>query len=209
MEFRKLISFGKTSFVMSIPKAWVQKNKLSKGDLLSLEERDGTLVLSPKTDGPSKIEQKEIIIDTTGKEMNRIVRETVSAYINNFNPIIVRGKDLTEKAPEIRKALGDLIALEVMEQNSDRIVAKDFLNMDKISIESSIKKMDMIIRSILSDSKVLDIEQDYINIYHRDQDINRLNFLIYRAIKHALDNPDALKTYHLLSFKLLKKIYLN
>ena len=40
MEFRKLISFGKTSFVMSLPKGWVVKNKLKKGDLIALEERE-------------------------------------------------------------------------------------------------------------------------------------------------------------------------
>ena len=114
MEFRKLISFGKTSFVMSIPKAWIVKNNLKKGDLIALDERDGNLMLSPKKD-KAEMEQKEIVNDTTGKDINRIKRETTSAYVNNFNPIIINGKDLTEKTPEIRQALADLIALEVME----------------------------------------------------------------------------------------------
>ena len=50
MDYRKIISFGKTSFVMSIPKSWVIKNGLKKGDLVSLEENEGNLIMSPKKD---------------------------------------------------------------------------------------------------------------------------------------------------------------
>jgi phosphate uptake regulator len=34
VEFRRLIGFGKSSFVVSLPKNWIEKNKLVKGDLV-------------------------------------------------------------------------------------------------------------------------------------------------------------------------------
>ena len=40
MEFRKLMAFGNSSFVVSVPKAWVEKNRLKKGDVLVVDERD-------------------------------------------------------------------------------------------------------------------------------------------------------------------------
>jgi phosphate uptake regulator len=204
VDFRKLISFGKTSFVTSIPKAWVVKNHLKKGDLIAVEEKDGNLILSAKKDNAAKSpEQKEVIITTDKKDIVRIKRELSSAYINSFNPIILTGKDITEKSLEVRNALNNLIALEVMEETSEKIIAKDFLNMDKISIQGAIKKMDLIIRSMIMDSKLIKSEEDYISVYHRDEDVNRLSFLVYRAVKYALDNPNAIKAYNTNTYELL------
>ena len=64
MEFRKLIAFGKTSFVMSIPKAWVVKNNLKKGDLLSLEEDKDHLIISMNKNNPQIFEPYKINIVT-------------------------------------------------------------------------------------------------------------------------------------------------
>ena len=61
VEFRKLISFGKTSFVMSIPKAWVTKNNLKKGDLIVLQEKENNLLLSPEANAHEKeLEKKDL-----------------------------------------------------------------------------------------------------------------------------------------------------
>ena len=38
-EFRKLMAFGNSSYVVSVPKAWVEKNRLKKGDVLVVDER--------------------------------------------------------------------------------------------------------------------------------------------------------------------------
>ena len=50
MEFRKLIRFGKSSYVISLPKKWVEKNKLEKGNTISLEFKGKDILVSPKTE---------------------------------------------------------------------------------------------------------------------------------------------------------------
>ena len=45
------------------------------------------------------------------------------------------------------------MALEVVEHNSNHIVAKDFLNMKKISLFQTIKKIDSVVRGMLVDSQ--------------------------------------------------------
>ncbi|MDO8656313.1 MAG: AbrB/MazE/SpoVT family DNA-binding domain-containing protein, partial [Nanoarchaeota archaeon] len=64
MEYRKLISFGKSSFVVSLPKSWVIQNKLKKGDLIYMEENEGTLILGAKEH--ESTEDKSTIILTDG-----------------------------------------------------------------------------------------------------------------------------------------------
>ena len=205
MEFRKLISFGKTSYVLSLPKKWVVINKLKKGDLISIHENEDELILSPKTED-IKPEQKEIIIDISGKNIKRdIRREITSAYINNFNKILITGDGINNKIEDIREILKNFIALEVVEHSSKNITARDFLNMDKISILDSIKKMDMITRSMLFDINLVSGEDnDYTHIYKRDNDVNKFSFLLFRAINFALENPKMSKLYNLPFHNLLQ-----
>ena len=57
MAIRKLIKFGKSSYVISLPSEWIRRNKLEKGADILLDERDGMLRILPSS---AKIEKKEI-----------------------------------------------------------------------------------------------------------------------------------------------------
>jgi len=203
VEFRKLISFGKTSYVLSLPKEWVLRNKLEKGSLISIDENEGNLVLSSKTT-EKKAEPKETSIDIDGKNIIQIKREIIKAYVSNFNIIRISGNDLKTKAKEVRDILQNLMALEIMEQTAKTIIVKDFMDMDKISIKNLIRRIDIITRAMLIDARNTIKEDNCESIQHRDEDVNRLAFLVFRAVKYALDNPAALKLYGMNVFDLLK-----
>ena len=119
VDFRKLISFGKSSYVISLPKNWIDKNKLEKGSLISVREDTDNLVLSPKIES-AKEEAKKITISVDNKEYRRIKREIIAAYINNFQTIVLTGKDLKTKAADLRDILHNIMPPEIMEQTSDR-----------------------------------------------------------------------------------------
>src|SRR3989344_2437396 len=133
MEYRKIISFGKSSFVVSLPKTWVRQNKLHKGDLIYFDEQNNDLLLQPKKDERETLE-KEIIISIDGKDIRRVQRETIAAYIQNYKTIILQGDEVKEKAKILQSFIQNLVALEILEQDSKKIVAKDFLNINDISL---------------------------------------------------------------------------
>jgi len=192
MEYRKLISFGKNSFVISLPKPWVIQNKLVKGDLIYVEEGQGNLVLHPRQAERSE-EDKEIVINIDGKDISRIQREIIPAYINNNKTITLKGKDIKKNAAEIQNLIQNLIALEVMEQTSEKIVARDFLDMKDISITNLIRKMDTITRAMIEDGVKSFSDDNYENILHRDKDVNRLSYLLFRAIRYGFQNQTFIK----------------
>ncbi|MBI4440603.1 phosphate uptake regulator PhoU [Candidatus Woesearchaeota archaeon] len=194
MEFRRLISFGKSSFVVSLPKSWVRRNKLKKSDFIYIAEKDEELVLSPKADAQQE-EKRSITIDIDGKDYFQIKREIIPAYINHYHTITVVGKELRERSKDVREILHNLVALEIMEQTAEKIVAKDFLNMERIDMGNLMRKMDVIIRAMMSDSILNFEENSYENLKQRDQDVNRLAFLLFRAIRYAYNNPAILKLY--------------
>ncbi len=208
MEYRKLISFGKNSFVVSLPKNWVRQNKLVKGDLIYMEESGPALIVSGKENKETN-QEKEITINIDGKDDSRIQREIKAAYVLNYRSITIKGADVKKKIKLIQSTFQSLIALEVLEQTADTIVAKDFLNMQKVSVKELIHKMDVVTRAMLREACESFTEETYVNLNERDADVNRLYFLLHRAVLYNLENTmAALKNFQLtppdlLNYKLL------
>jgi len=177
MEYRKLISFGKSSFVVSLPKGWVVQNKLKKGDLIYLEESGSNLILTSNA-SPDSQKEKESIINVDGKGLGLIDREVSSAYIQNNRLITLKGKEIKSKVKELQSTIQNLMALEVIEQTSESIVAKDFLNMDTVSAKELVRKMDIVARAMLIETNVIFEEQNAESIRERDKDVDRLYFFV-------------------------------
>jgi len=189
MEYRKLISFGKSSFVVSLPKSWIKQNKLKKGDLIHFEDEGNNLVIKKKEEESLIPVEKERTINITNKDIEQIKREVYSSYILNFRTIVLKGDDVRTNISKLQQIFHDLIALEIMEVTSNSIVAKDFLDMDKVSVKELISKMDIITRAMFKECCTEFTEKNYFNINDRDKDVNRLFFLLYRTIYYNLDNP--------------------
>jgi phosphate uptake regulator len=204
MEYRRLISFGKNSYVISLPKAWIRQNKLKKGDLIYVEETGHNLLLNPK-ENTADIKDQEKVIAIDNKPLSVIMREVSSAYIRNNRTIIFKGKETSKKIKDIQNIVQNLIALEIMEQTTDSVIARDFLNMDKVSLQELLRKMDIVTRTMFKELLNMPEENNYHSIYERDTDVNRLYLLLYRAVIYNLENPmKAMKNYHLNSIQLLR-----
>jgi len=189
INMRKLIGFGKNSYVVSIPKMWVDKNKLKKGDLISLEEGKEGLLLKTHSMAERKAEPSTRVINADNKDLKQLRTEIVSAYLNNHDIIEVISKDLKTNAPEVRTMLHDLAGLEVINQSSTRIVAKDLINLSEISIMTLIRRMDNITRSMMGDAaECFDGKDHAESLAHIDEEVNRLHFLTYRVIRGGLND---------------------
>lgn len=209
MEYRKLISFGKSSYVVSLPKSWIVQNKLKKGDLIYMEEK-GSNILLGKEDHQKDNEEKTKLINIDGKSLPRITREVNSSYILNYKTITIKGRELKDKIKDLQQVFQNLIALEIMEQTSDTIIAKDFLNMEQVSMDELIHKMDVITRTMIKESINNIFQDNYENINERDNDVNRLYFLLYRAVLYNLNNPlNAIKKFKLNSIDILNCLFVG
>src|SRR5210317_127486 len=124
MDFRRIIAFGKSSHVVSLPKHWLNENNLNKGDLVYLEQDFDKLIVMPKEKNEEK-EERKAVINVDNKEFKLIKREISSAFINYNDYIVLKGKSLPKYAKDIVKVIHNLIALEIMEQSAEKIVARD------------------------------------------------------------------------------------
>jgi len=208
MDVRKLISFGKGSYVITIPKRWIEKNHLKKGDLISLNDEGYELVVSSSSSA-SVQNQSEITIECSSKPIEHLKTEIVSAYLNCFDSItILLDKNFSE-VTRIKEIIRNLSGLEIMEQTSTKIVAKNLININEISIKNIIRRMDVIARAMMEDAmNSCRGECNYENIYQRDEDVNRLYFLGSRVIKNALKNPKIAKMLQLEPWQITADKYL-
>ena len=206
MIIRRLVKAGQASHTISLPKEWLDKNSLKKGDLVYLSEKsDKELTITPESKEEQPQEQKEITIQIDGKELSTVQREVTSAYINNYNTIRLMGDSTTEKTKEIRKMLHDFVALEVAEQTAKSITAKDLLNLKEISIEKTIRRMDMLVRSMIQDSiEAIDKPDLAQSVVVRDYEVNRAYFLLMRLLKSSLNNKATAEHFQLSNDKVLK-----
>jgi phosphate uptake regulator len=187
MESRKIIRFGKSSYVVSLPQDWLKNNSLDKGDLIYFNQQENDLILVPKIVNKKK-ELKSIELNISKLEIRDIERRIISAYIQNYNVIRIYGKDFHLKSKEIKNCIQNIMALEIMEETSEKIIAKDFLKMNEISPYDLIKRMDVITRSMFLDTIKVNEENLLESIYDRDYDVNRLSFLLCRSIQYLLSN---------------------
>ncbi len=189
IDVRKLISFGKGSYIISMPKNWIVKNNLKKGDLISVSDDGFELVLTASQQ-EKKVDSREINIDAKGKDLEFLKAEIVSSYLNGYDTINILFDNNNKEAPKIKDVIRNLSGLEIMEQTSTRIMAKNLININEISISNIIRRMDIITRAMMEDAILCCRGQcNYDSIHHRDFDVNRLYFLGFRVIKNAMKNP--------------------
>lgn len=202
IDVRKLISFGKGSYIVSMPKSWIEKNNLKKGDLISVSDDGFELILSANQQA-KKLELKETNIDAKGKEIEFLKAEIVSSYLNGYDTINILFESNAKEIPKIKDIIRNLSGLEIMEQTSTRLVAKNLININEISISNIIRRMDIITRAMMEDAILCCRGHcNYESIHHRDFDVNRLYFLGYRVIKNAIKNPRIAKSLGLETWQL-------
>ncbi|MBW3001966.1 hypothetical protein KY338_02260 [Candidatus Woesearchaeota archaeon] len=213
MHIRRLVKAGPASHTVSLPKKWIEKNNLEKGhNVYLIEKSDKELVIMPELNAEKQEqEQKEITINIDKKELDTIQREITSAYVNNYNTITIFGDSLSEKVKQIRKMLHDFVALEISEQTAKSIIAKDLLNLKEISVDKTIKRMDMIVRTMLKDiaEGIEDKKFNYETIVFRDYDVNRLYFLLSRLLKSAVTDNQLAEDIGIEKIQILPSWYLS
>ncbi len=206
-EQRKLIRFGNSSFIIAIPKEWITKNKLKKGDLIFLEETpNNEIILSTKASKEKA--HKSIDIHFGGnKDIKNFERELISVYTNNYSEINILGEGLNQKSNVISKIVQEKIGLEISEQTNNKIIIRDILDLEAISLDKTIRRLDNMIRALFEEIKG-GVEAGKIKdwtlkeIYNIDQGINKFYFLSWKIIRRCQEDPKVLYKLKLNSRKL-------
>ena len=184
MEIRKLQCTGGGTYILSLPKKWIEKYSLDKGDSFALFEQENGLFITPKFE-----EKKEKQVEITADEF--VSRKIMTSYTYGYTALQITGDLTNEIRSQIRETVDKLLGYEIIDEKEKVISVQDLLNPSELPIEKALKREYFLASSMHNDlteavsTGVFTLVND---IIARDSEVDKLYFLIVRQLRSALQN---------------------
>ncbi len=200
-ETRKLQYTGGSSYIVSLPKKWIQDLGLKQGDhVVIMRQSNSVLQISPASKRMPK-EQKEATIEVA-KDNNPyfIARKLIALYFLGFNVITIVPKEdrlLAEQREVIKSIVRRvLMGTEIIADSATGITLQVLINLLDLSVDAAFKRMLLIAKSMYRDMLLalrennLELAQEVVK---SDDEVDRFSFYIVRQLKIAIRNEHLLK----------------
>ncbi len=200
MNTRKVFEMGGTVLI-SLPKDWATKNGVRKGTIVAVDELSpGRLLVRPIETGPET--KNEATVDYPNESLSYVINDVTGAYLLGFDVIKIRGKQVIsrEDRQKINSMIGRLIGLEIMEEDAKSVTLQFLPESSILEPEKIVRRMVRLTEGMLKDireatdegnSKILSL------VTERDDEVDRLYFLLVRAIRSATKNPELAEKFKL------------
>ncbi len=194
MDARRIQETGKGTFLLSLPKQWVLRHKLQKKDIVYLHEREnGSLVIFPSE--INKRRQLKAIVKYSPRNIEHVEWGVTASYLLGFDLIRVEAdvRFTADHRKRIRDAIQQLVGLEIIEESSKVIQAQCLIDPSLLAPEKLLKRKNLITINMLRDAVSSLFEGDLKLaeiVVKRDDEVNRLYFLLVRLLRSAVKDPD-------------------
>lgn len=184
---RRLQKIG-SSVLVSLPKEWVDANKLDKGTEVELEVNENNIsITANKAERPSK----EIVISYPLPHDENIVADITGAYLLGYDVIRIRGKTTipAEDREKIRNSMRRLVGMEIVEEDSSNINVQFLLDSTTLNPEKILRRIGSIALGMSNDVSLALISDDRSNLQtlsNRDDEVDRQYFLLVRLIRSTM-----------------------
>src|SRR5215831_13301750 len=200
-ETRKLQYTGGSSYIVSLPKKWIQDLGLKQGDhVVILRQGNSVLQIAPASKRMAR-EQKEATIEVN-KDNNPyfIARKLIALYFLGFNVINIVPKEerlLADQREVIKNIVRRvLMGTEIIADSATGITLQVLINLLDLSVDAAFERMLLIAKSMHRDA-ILSLRENNIElakeILKSDDEVDRFSFYIVRQLNIALKNEHLLK----------------
>ena len=189
MDLRKIQRTSGGTFFVCLPKDWAERNGLDRGSIVSVTETaDGQLAINPKY-GVERAPQVAVI-----KPTSLLDREIVEKYLLGYDIIQVEAKERISPVnrERVKQASSRLVGLEIIEENYSKIVMQCLLEPSTFPPQKILRREYSIASGMHRDAVTALIEGDVHlaeNVVARDNEVNRLYFLLVRILRTVIQNP--------------------
>jgi len=202
LGYRKVQCTGRGSYIISLPKEWVQDIGLKKGSEIDFNvQTDSSLTLIPrklreKYEEATGATLKEYYINAEPEEedLYSTLRMIKALYVISADLIRVHFKGVKDAAKfknEIRNfARNTLLGAEIIDENPDEITLQILIKHSDFPIEKAVRRMAIVALSANRDAiealknRSQSLFQSVINA---NNDVNRLGHYIVRQLKFGIE----------------------
>jgi len=189
---RRIMSLGRSSMVISLPKNWMVLNELNKGDVVSYAiQRDRSLVVYP---GAKKTAPKEITLKIGQNEDETLLSQRIiGSFLNGYSGITLISEKIftVPQRKTIRNVAGRLY-MRIMESDSKGVYLQTLTDESKASLDQAIQRMHLISYSMCEDVfnslKNNDVSLAK-SVFSLDDDVDQFAFFILRILRNAAQDP--------------------
>jgi phosphate uptake regulator len=231
IELRKIQFSGKTSYMLALPKKWVEEVGLRQGDKVSISRQSNKSLLitlqdvtSPSS-GMNSDRNTDVAVQLlAGKDdFSTVVRKIISLYLAGYSRIHVAvaggGRLTVSQRTVIKDAIRrHLMGTEVVSDNEEGISLQVLLGRPQMNLKDALSRMHLVAASMHTDA--IDAlerhDEDLVeSVMENDDDVDRFGFYVSRQLNIALQGADLpsigfLKSFdvagHLSAINLLENI---
>ncbi|MEM3608957.1 MAG: phosphate uptake regulator PhoU [Candidatus Bathyarchaeia archaeon] len=193
MEQRKIMSLGRSSLVISLPKHWTQLTELKQGDTVSLAiNRDRSLVIFPGLKKEKETSKITLYVEPDEKDIS-VVRKIIACYLNGYSDIkLISKKFFTVAQQKAIRRIVQTLYMRIMEADTKEIQIATLIDESKASIQTGINRMYKISSSMCRDAFTALRNQDAAlakSVYSLDDEVDHFSFFLLRLIRGASVDP--------------------
>ena len=188
-ELRKVQRTPGGTFFVCLPKSWAEEYGLRKGSILAIGETgEGKLVIDARHDAEPSPRV------ATLKPGPYLGREIIGTYLLGFDAIRVEGKDRIsfETRDTVKNTVSHLVGLEIVEEDFASIVLQCLLEPSGFPPEKILRRGYTIASGMHRDVAKAFVDGDVAlarSVMARDDEGNRLYFLLVRILRTIIQNP--------------------
>ena len=188
-ELRRVQRTSSGTFFVCLPKSWAQRCNLKRGAVVGISEgANGKLVIDAKY-GSEQL-PKTVVLEP-GPLLGR---EIVANYLLGVDVIRVQGKERIgfEVREAVKSTVSGLIGLEIVEEDKSGIVLQCLLEPSGFPPEKILRRAYAIAAGMHRDVVNAFVEGEIQlakSVIARDNESNRLYFLLVRILRTIIQNP--------------------
>lgn len=188
-ELRRVQRTSSGTFFVCLPKSWAQRCNLKRGVVVGISEgANGKLVIDAKYG--SELLPKTVILEP-GPLLGR---EIVANYLLGVDVIRVQGRERIgfEVREAVKSTVSGLIGLEIVEEDKSGIVLQCLLEPSGFPPEKILRRAYAIAAGMHRDVVNAFVEGEIQlakSVIARDNESNRLYFLLVRILRTIIQNP--------------------
>ncbi len=184
---RRLQRIG-SSILVTLPKEWVDANKLGKSSQVEIETGQDSLSISiTKEQRPSK----DIVISYPLPKDENIVADLTGAYLLGYDIIKIQGKKSIpiEDREKIRSSMRRLVGMEIIDEDATNVSMQFLLDETALQPEKILKRISALGLGMFNDvvtGLISDDKSNLLTLSNRDVEVNRQYFLLVRLIRSSM-----------------------
>jgi phosphate uptake regulator len=199
LGYRRVQCTGRGSYIISLPKEWVQDLELKRGSEIAFNiQPDSTLTLVPR-----KIQEKEGRGNASKPKeyyINIDPKETIQSTLRMIRALYAIGADIirvhfkttqnsTKYKNEVKNLARDnFLGSEIIEETADEITLQILIKHSEFPIEKAVRRMAIVSLSANRDAIAALKERStslFDSVISAHNDVNRLGLYIVRQLKYG------------------------